>query len=55
MKYRLKVKRGKKWRIGQVIYESYLDAQIRQEELKLIGISSKIVDKIGGELSEIMA
>lgn len=56
MKYRLRVKQGKKWIIGKVVYETYLDAQIRQEELRLIGIKSKIIDSIGGELNnEIMA
>lgn len=51
MKYRLKVKQGRKWRIGQVVYNNYIDAQIRQEELRLIGIKSKVIDSIGGELN----
>lgn len=48
--YRLKVKIGKQWRLGLVTYKTYLDAQIRQEELKLIGTKSIIVDKNGGIL-----
>lgn len=50
MKYRLKVKCGRKWKLGIVVYESYLEAQVRQEELRIAGISSKIIDSTGGEL-----
>lgn len=50
MKYRLKVKQGRKWRIGIVEYNTFLEAQIRQEELRLIGITSKIVNNLGGEI-----
>lgn len=50
MKYRLLVKVGKKWKHGKVIYNSYLEAQIRQEELRLAGIKTKITDSLGGEL-----
>lgn len=42
----LKVKvRGNYWKIGFVEYDTYLDAQIRQEELRLKGITSKIIEK----------
>lgn len=50
MKYRLLVKVGKNWKHGRVVYDSYLKAQIRQEELRLVGIKSKITDELGGEL-----
>ena len=53
--FRLKVKIGRKWKLSLNVYETYLDAQIRQEELSLIGAKSIIVDKNGGELNEIMA
>lgn len=49
MKYRLKVNVCGKWIIGRVIYDSYIEAQIRQEELRLNGIESKVVDSIGGD------
>ena len=49
--FRLKVKVGKKWVIGKVLYNTYLDAQIRQEELRLIGAKSIVVDKNGGRIS----
>lgn len=51
MKYRLNVKVTKrKWMIGIVEYETYLDAQIRKEELRLIGIESIIVNHLGGKI-----
>ena len=50
MKYRLSVKIGRNWKHGKVVYDSYLKAQIRQEELRLVGIKSKITDELGGEL-----
>ena len=50
MKYRLLVKVGKSWKHGRVIYDSYLEAQIRKEELRLVGIKSRITDELGGEL-----
>ena len=50
MKYRLKVNVCGKWIIGRVIYNSYIEAQIRQEELRLNGIESKVVDSIGGDV-----
>lgn len=51
MKYRLKVKVTKKmWKLGIVEYDTYLDAQIRQEELRLVGIKSIIVDHLGGKI-----
>ena len=50
MKYRLKVNVCSKWIIGRVIYNSYIEAQIRQEELRLAGIKSRITDELGGEL-----
>lgn len=53
--FRLKVKIGKKWKLSLNTYETFLDAQIRQEELRLIGTKSIIVDKNGGKLNEIMA
>ena len=49
MKYRLKVNVCGKWIIGRVIYDSYIEAQIRQEELRLNRIESKVVDSIGGD------
>ena len=49
MKYRLKVNVCGKWIIGRVTYNSYIEAQIRQEELRLNGIESKVVDSIGGD------
>ena len=49
MKYRLLVKVGRSWKHGKVVYDSYLEAQIRQEELRLNGIESKVVDSIGGD------
>ena len=49
--FKLKVKVGKrKWKIGIKEYDTYLDAQIRQEELKLKGIQSIIIDDIGGKI-----
>lgn len=48
--YRLKVKSGRTWKLGIVTYDTYLDAQIRQEELRLAGIKSVIVDRIGGRV-----
>lgn len=43
--YRLKLQdRNKSWRKGIVVYNSYLDAQIRQEELRLKGIKSVIIE-----------
>lgn len=51
MKYRLNVKVTRnRWKLGIVVYNSYLEAQIRQEELRLIGISSKVVDEFGKNL-----
>ena len=50
MKYRLLVKVGRSWKHGRVVYDSYLEAQIRQEELRLVGIKSRITDELGGEL-----
>lgn len=40
--YRLRLKDKRTWRIGRIVYETYLDAQIRQEELRLKGIKSVI-------------
>lgn len=52
MKYRLNVKVNKrKWRLGIVIYDTFLEAQVRQKELRLVGITSKIVDEFGGKLN----
>lgn len=50
MKYRLLVKVGRSWKHGKVVYDSYLEAQIRQEELRLAGIKSRITDELGCEL-----
>lgn len=50
MKYRLKVLRGRKWVLGINEYTTYLEAQTRQLELELVGIKSRLVDHIGGEL-----
>lgn len=52
MKYRLNVKINKRmWKLGIVVYNTILEAQIRQEELRLVGITSKIVDEFGGKLN----
>lgn len=52
MKYRLNVKVNRsRWKLGIVVYNSYIEAQIRQEELKLIGITSKIVNELGGKIT----
>lgn len=52
MKYRLNVKVNKRmWKLGIVVYNTILEAQIRQEELRLIGITSKVVDEFGGKLN----
>lgn len=48
--FRLKVKNGRKWIIGRVVYSSMLEAQTRKLELELVGIKSKVVDNLGGEL-----
>lgn len=54
MKYRLSVKVNRKsWKLGIIVYDTYLDAQVRQEELRLVGITSKIVDEFGGKVKNI--
>ncbi len=41
--YRLRLRdRGNIWRTGIIVYATYLEAQIRQEELRLKGIKSVI-------------
>lgn len=41
--YRLRLRdRGNIWRTGRIVYGTYLDAQIRQEELRLKGIKAVI-------------
>lgn len=50
MKYRLKIKQGRNWRIGIVEYPNILEAQTRQLELELIGIQSKLCDSTGQEV-----
>lgn len=51
MKYRLKVKMSKvRWKLGIIIYDSYENAKARQDELRSIGITSIIVDDLGGVL-----
>ena len=46
--YRLKVKVTRKsWKLGIVLYDTYLDAKVRQEELRLKGIKSIITDSCG--------
>ena len=52
MKYRLLVRVGRtnEWKHVRVVYDSYLEAQIRQEELRLTGIKSRITDELGGAL-----
>jgi len=51
MGYRLNVKVNKKVnKLGINIYGTYLEAQIRQEELQLMKITSNIVDELGGKL-----
>lgn len=50
--YRLKVKVNKSnWKLGIVEYNNYLDAQIRQEELRLVGIKSTIVNSDGSKIT----
>lgn len=46
--FRLKVKMGRRWKLGIVLYDSYNDAIARVEELKGKGIVSKVVTKTGG-------
>lgn len=54
--YRLKVKiSSRRWKTGINTYETYLEAQIRQEELRLIGIKSIIVNGLGGQINETLA
>jgi hypothetical protein len=48
--YRLKVKQGNRWKLGIRLYNTYEDAIIRQTELAKVGITSRVVDKIGGNL-----
>lgn len=50
MKYRLNVKIGKSYKLSKVVYNTYLEAQIRQEELRLLGAKSIIVDEFGGKV-----
>ena len=51
MKFRLKVNvKGRTWKLGLNVYETYEDAIERQTELKVIGIKSIIVDEFGGKL-----
>lgn len=51
MKFRLKVQVTKKmWKTGIKVYNTIEDAKVRQEELKLVGINSIIVDELGGKL-----
>lgn len=50
MKYRLKVKVNKRWKLSINIYGTYENAKARQDELRSIGITSKIVDELGGVL-----
>ena len=52
--YRLKVKVNKtNWKIGINKYDDYLDAQIRQEELRLIGIKSIIINSDGSKITSL--
>lgn len=52
MKYRLRVKASKKkWATGLVVYDSYVKAKARQEELSKLGIVSVIVDEFGVKLN----
>ena len=48
--FRLKVKQGKKWKIGIVEYPTILAAQTRQLELELLGIKTKLCDNTGLEV-----
>lgn len=51
MKFRLKVNvKGRTWKLGLNVYETYEDAIKRQAELKATGIKSTIVDEFGGKL-----
>lgn len=52
MKYRLKVQVSKrKWKLGMVVYNSYNEAEVRQNELRSMhGINSIIVDELGNKL-----
>ncbi len=50
--YRLKVKVNKtKWMTGIIEYNNYLNAQIRQEELRLAGIKSIIINSDGSKIT----
>ena len=52
MKYRLKVKAGKaRWKLGIIVYDSYENAKVRQDELQAYGITSKIVNELGGDVA----
>ena len=49
--YRLKIKLNSKlWKLGINVYQNMQSAQVRQQQLKDLGITSIIVDHIGGEL-----
>lgn len=48
--FRLKVKMGRRWKLGIVLYDSFDEACTRVEELKDKGIVSKVVTKIGSNL-----
>ena len=51
--YRLKVKVNKtRWMSGIITYNTYLEAQIRQEELKLVGIKSIIINSDASKIIE---
>ena len=48
--FRLELRdRNRSWRTGRIVYPTYLDAQARQEELRLKGISSRVVDAAGAK------
>lgn len=50
MSYRLKVKQGRRWRIGIAEYSTILLAQTRQLELELLGIKSRVCGNDGKEV-----
>lgn len=52
MKCKLKIRISKrKWKTGIVVYNSYKDAKVRQDELKnMHNIESIIVDELGNKI-----
>lgn len=49
MRYRLKVRCGKRWILGIVEYITFKDAQDRKKKMESVGHTVKIVDNKGSE------